>query len=79
MVVRLQNALSEEAVKQLNIDYAAMVKSGKIEQSTALLEESNEPELADLPRLVVRHRRRDFGLLREFLNAVNEAEIISES
>ena len=77
--MRLQNALSEEAVKQLNIDYAAMVKSGKIEQSTALLEESNEPELADLPRLVVRHRRRDFGLLREFLNAVNEAEIISES
>jgi hypothetical protein len=54
-----------------------MVKSGEIKQGSALKEEHNEPELSDMPRIILRHRRRDFGVLREFINALNEAEVES--
>ena len=75
LVVRLQTALSEAALEDLNQRFSLIVKSGKIEQGSALKEEKSEPELADLPRIILRHRRRDFGLLREFINALNEAEV----
>jgi hypothetical protein len=75
LVVRLQTALSEAALEDLNQRFSLIVKSGKIEQGSALKEEQSEPELADLPRIILRHRRRDFGLLREFINALNEAEV----
>ena len=77
LVVRLQTALAEAALHDLNERFETMVKSGVIEACGALKEEGNEPELADLPRIVLRHRRRDFGLLREFINALNEAEVAS--
>jgi len=77
LVIRLQMALSEEAMKSLNQNFGAMLKSGEIEQRGALEEEVNEPDLAELPRIVLRHRRRDFGLLREFINTINEAEVDS--
>jgi len=77
LVVRLQTALSKAAMKSLNQNFSAMVKSGEIKQGVALEAEKNEPDLAELPRIVLRHRRRDFGLLREFINAINEAEVES--
>lgn len=77
LVIRLQNALSEAAIKDLNQNFTAMVKSGVIQQMSALEEEHNEPELAELPRIVLRHRRRDFGLLRQFINTLNQAEVES--
>ncbi|MBI4390867.1 MAG: hypothetical protein HY575_03200 [candidate division NC10 bacterium] len=33
----------------------------------------NEPELADLPRLLLRFNRRDFGRLRRLIDALNAA------
>ena len=75
--MRLQAALSEVALEDLNRRFSVMVKSGKIKQESALKEEQNEPELSDMPRIILRHRRRDFGILRQFINALNEAEIES--
>ena len=75
LVVRLQSGLTEAAVADLSNRFSAMVKSGTIESCKALPEEASEPELASLPRVVFRHRRRDFGLLREFINALNVAEL----
>ena len=77
LVVRLQTALSEVALEDLNRRFTVMVKSGEIKQGSALKEEHNEPELSDMPRIILRHRRRDFGILREFINALNEAEVES--
>ncbi|MEJ6578730.1 MAG: LOG family protein [Akkermansiaceae bacterium] len=77
LVVRLQTKLSQAAVAQLNVDFADIVKSGKIEQMRALEEERYDDDLADLPRIILRHRRRDFGRLRVFLNALNQAEVES--
>ena len=75
--MRLQAALSEVALEDLNRRFSVMVKSGEIKQGSALKEEQNEPELSDMPRIILRHRRRDFGILRQFINALNEAEIES--
>ena len=77
LVLRLHGALSERTLRSLNEDFGAMLKSGKIEQGGALEEERNEPDLAELPRIILRHKRGDFGLLREFINRINEAELVS--
>ena len=53
------------------------MKSGQIEQRGALEEEYYDEELSELPRIVFRHRRRDFGRLRVFVNALNQAEVES--
>ncbi len=75
LVLRLQSRLSEAALKNLNERFEGIVKSGEIKQMEALEEEGNEPELADMPRIVLRHRRRDYGRLRQFIDALNEAEL----
>ena len=50
-------------------------ESGAIVQQEALEEEEDEPELSSLPRLVFRHRRRDFGRLRKLIDAVNDSPV----
>ncbi|MDA7888330.1 TIGR00730 family Rossman fold protein [Akkermansiaceae bacterium] len=74
VVVRLQLALTKSALAKLNEEFKDIVKAGEIVQCEALREEENEPDLAEMPRIVFRHRRRNFGRLREFFNALNEAE-----
>jgi hypothetical protein len=40
--------------------------------SGPLDDEINEPELAHLPRLVVDFNKRDFGRLRQLVDAIND-------
>lgn len=75
IVLRLGSKLTDDAVAKLNQEFSGIVKSGEIVQRDALDSESDEPELASLNRIVFRHRRRDFGRLREFINAVNASEL----
>lgn len=77
LVVRLQTKLSQAAVVRLNLEFKDIVKSGIIEQMGALEEEWRDEDLTELPRIVFRHRRRDFGRLRVFVNALNKAEVES--
>ncbi|MGE9269144.1 MAG: LOG family protein [Verrucomicrobiales bacterium] len=74
LVIRMVKELSADAVKSFNEDFADCLKSGEFVQQGALEEEAGEEELADLPRLVFRHRRRNFGRLRQLIDAVNVAE-----
>jgi uncharacterized protein (TIGR00730 family) len=74
MVVRLNHRLSAAAVAQLNTEFADIVEHGAIVQREALPEEANEPELAELPRLVLQPHRRNFGRFRIFIDAINAAE-----
>lgn len=78
LVFRLQKELTDQAVEQLNSDFSSILKSGEIRKSAALKWESNQPELADMPRLVFRHKRRDYGKLRQFIDALNAAETVSK-
>lgn len=75
IVVRIGGKLTDGAVKKLNKEFADIVKSGTIVQRGALEAEGDEPQLESLPRIVFRHRRRDFGRLREFIDAVNASEL----
>ena len=64
--------MPEEALVEINERFGSIVKSGTIVQRDALPAEKNEPDLKDLPRLVFRHRRKDYGMLRCLINAVND-------
>ena len=79
MVIRLIHAISDRALREINREFKEMLKEGAIERSEALNEERNEPDLAGLPRLVLTPERRDFGRIRQLLNAINSAERLDEA
>ncbi len=73
LVIRLHQALPEEAVGGLNARFRdILTPGGCIRSSAALPAEEDEPEIRDLPRLVVDFDRRDFGRLRCLIDAINE-------
>ena len=67
----MQEALEPEAVARLNEQFAHLRLGPDMVQTTALPEEKNEPELAQLPRLVFVPDRRNFGQLRLVIDAIN--------
>src|SRR5437660_11446951 len=71
LVLRLQHLLTAEQVDRLNEQIAHLYPGGKLEQRSALPEESDEPEWLDLPRLVVTYDRRSAGCLRQLIDLVN--------
>ena len=72
MVIRMNNQLSDGAIAQMNRDFADILVQGKIEQSAALPEEKNEPELASKPRLICVPDQRRYGRIRQLIDAVND-------
>ena len=72
MVVRMNRQLSAEAIEQMNKDFADILLQGRIEQSAALPEEKNEPELASKPRLILVPDQRCYGRIRQLIDAVND-------
>ncbi len=77
LVIRLMHALTPAAVRDLNHKFRDLVQKGEIVQGSALDAEKNEPELWDLPRLVLTPWRRSFGRFRQFIDAINDAELAS--
>jgi len=71
LVLRVIQRLSDEEVASLNDSFADILVEGTIEQVTALPEEANEPELAELPRIKLRFDRKQLGRLRMLINAIN--------
>lgn len=71
LVIRMQKKLTANKFKKISTEFADIVKSGEMEQCGALPAEKEENGLKDLPRLVFRHRRRNFGRLRELIDAIN--------
>jgi hypothetical protein len=76
LVIRLQDAIDPDAFDNLAREFADVVKSGVMQQRGALPEEANEVEMAEMPRIVLRHGRSDMGRLRQFIDAINEAKIV---
>ena len=58
-------------MKKLRTDFTDVLKSGGFKQSGPLPAESDETDLAGLNRLIFRHRRRNFGRLRELIDVLN--------
>jgi uncharacterized protein (TIGR00730 family) len=74
LVIRIRNRLKKKAVAELNRQFADLLRSGVIEQRTALPQEKNQPEIWELPRLVLTPHRYEFGRYRQLIDAINLAE-----
>jgi len=75
LVIRVSQRLSTAALAELNQNFSDLVRTGKIIQGAALRQEKNEPEIWDLPRLVLTPHRRSFGRFRQLIDAINSSEI----
>jgi len=72
LVMRLQRPLPQKKIEWMDTEFNDVLASGKFVQGSALPEESSEPDIAHLPRLVFQPHRRNFGRLRKVIDAVNE-------
>ncbi|HDN94653.1 MAG TPA: TIGR00730 family Rossman fold protein [Nitrospirae bacterium] len=73
LVFRLQSSISPADLVQLNKNFAdILVYDGKIDLSNPLPQESDEPELSGLKRLVVDFNQKDFGRLRHLIDHIND-------
>jgi uncharacterized protein (TIGR00730 family) len=70
-VMRLKVAICDRDLDFLNQEFSDLVASGKIVQTTALAAELDDPT-ADLPRLVFKFDRRDFGRLYQMIGKINQ-------
>lgn len=71
LVLRLLEPLNKMQVAQLNQQFSVLVKSGVMEMSAPLPEETDHLEL---PRLIFHHTRQDFGILRKLIDQINAFE-----
>lgn len=72
-VIRMQTLLPEGAIGELQEQFVDMLRpGGAIRMTGPKPLEADEPELAELPRLVLDFNQHDFGRLRSFVGALNE-------
>ncbi len=71
LVLRINQPLSGDAVRELNRKFEDILRSGEIVQGAALRQEKNEPKIAALPRLILTPHRRSFGRFRQLIDAIN--------
>jgi uncharacterized protein (TIGR00730 family) len=72
LVIRLTRRLPDASVRRINEKFVDIVRDGKITQGTALRQEKNEPEIWDLPRLILTPHRRSFGRFRQLIDMINQ-------
>ena len=72
LVFRVQNAISDELLAQINATFPDILAGGEFETSAPLPAEQDEPELAHMPRLVFQFNRRNLGRLRELIDYLND-------
>ncbi|MEY2546056.1 MAG: hypothetical protein QOG48_1173 [Verrucomicrobiota bacterium] len=76
MVIRINQRLAPNAIVNLNKQFADLVRQGEIVQGSALRQEKNEPDIWQLPRLILTPHRRNFGRFRELIDAINLAPVV---
>jgi len=71
LVFRLNTPLPPQAVVLMNREFADVLASGEFRQGAAMRAERNEPDLANLPRLIFTPARRNFGRVRQLIDYIN--------
>ena len=71
VVLRLRRRLTSPVVSRLGGEFRDLLSSGTLRQGSALPDESDEPELRHLPRLIFHFNRRDYGRLLELIDRIN--------
>ena len=70
-VIRLKVDICDRDLDLLNSEFGDLAVSGKFARTAALPEESDDPT-RDLPRLVFKFDRRDYGRLYQMINLLNQ-------
>jgi uncharacterized protein (TIGR00730 family) len=77
LVIRLNHPIGETAVARLNDLFSDIIVEGGIVASGPHPEESNEAHLSVLPRLTFHFNRKNFGRLRQLIDAINRVDPIN--
>lgn len=72
LVMRLKKKPTSHEVNALNDKFSDIVSDGKIMLQESLPEEANEPDIANLPRVVFSFNKRNMGRLRLLVNELNK-------
>jgi hypothetical protein len=76
LVIRMIRALPDEYVSELETEFSDIIARGRLRQREAFTAETDQPELAGLPRLVFRFKRMSYGRLRALIDRINEAPLV---
>jgi uncharacterized protein (TIGR00730 family) len=71
LVIRLKTVPSASALAAMNKDFADIITEGKIEPIKATEDEVEDNDQLDLARIAFAFNRRDYGRLRQLVNALN--------
>ncbi|MFM8663191.1 MAG: TIGR00730 family Rossman fold protein [Acidimicrobiaceae bacterium] len=74
LVLRLNRPISDAHLSKLNDDFSDICLNSSIERITATKAEIDDNDIPDNPRLAFQFARRDFGRLRQLIDAVNANE-----
>ncbi|MEG0025439.1 MAG: TIGR00730 family Rossman fold protein [Akkermansia sp.] len=69
--IRLNQPISDQWIHQLELEFADLIKSEGMSLQKALPQESDEPLLKDLPRLIFKFNRSSYGRLRLLIDRIN--------
>src|SRR6185295_8747463 len=75
LVFRLKEKPHDELLAAINHPFSDIPTSGEFTVGGPLSEERDEPDLAQLPRLIFRFNRRSLGRLRQLINALNRGSV----
>jgi uncharacterized protein (TIGR00730 family) len=70
-VIRLKHAPSESALAAMNEDFADIITGEKIARIEPTAEELEDDDKVELPRIGFGFNRRDYGRLRQLIDALN--------
>jgi len=79
LVLRLKIRPADELLAEINETFPDILSGGTFVVSGPLGEEKDEPELADLARLVFRFNRRSLGRLRQLIDVLNRGSASLDS
>jgi uncharacterized protein (TIGR00730 family) len=71
LAIRMQRRPSEALLENLNTNFADILIAGRFQVGDALPEEQDDPELAELPRLIFHFDRHSYGRLRQLIDCLN--------
>ena len=71
LVIRLQHTPAQPAIDALNEDFADIVTSGKIRTIETTPEEREDNQHVQLPRIGFEFNKKDYGRLRQMIDALN--------
>jgi len=72
--LRLNRQITDAHLSKLNNNFSDICLNSSIERITATKAEIDDKDLPDKPRLAFQFARRDFGRLRQLIDAINEIE-----